>query len=146
MVQLSVLLCLIPLTLENAMMQAHVTQVCHSVLSSAAPQRMPCRVCMLHTTGPVDVPMRQANCRLHWQLGGKLLASCMTHSPELQVAAGNHSSLLVCMQECLPHIIAALDTHFDEVDIQTKAVVLLGVLIQVTTEHNCSVHTSPSQQ
>lgn len=27
MVQLSVLLCLIPLTLENAMMQAHVTQV-----------------------------------------------------------------------------------------------------------------------
>jgi hypothetical protein len=50
------------------------------------------------------------------------------------------------MQECLPHIIAALDTHFDEVDIQTKAVVLLGVLIQVTTEHNCSVHTSPSQQ
>lgn len=28
MVQLSVLLCLIPLTLENAMMQAHVTQVC----------------------------------------------------------------------------------------------------------------------
>jgi hypothetical protein len=30
MVQLSVLLCLIPLTLENAMMQAHVTQVWHS--------------------------------------------------------------------------------------------------------------------
>jgi len=30
MVQLSVLLCLIPLTLENAMMQAHVTQVNHS--------------------------------------------------------------------------------------------------------------------
>lgn len=58
MVQLSVLLCLIPLTLENAMMQAHVTQ------------------------------------------------------------------------ECLPHIIAALDNHMDFADIQTKALVLLGVLIQ----------------
>jgi hypothetical protein len=29
MVQLSVLLCLIPLALENAMMQAHITQVCY---------------------------------------------------------------------------------------------------------------------
>lgn len=35
------------------------------------------------------------------------------------------------MQECLGHIIAALDRHLDEVDIQTKALVLLGVLIQV---------------
>jgi hypothetical protein len=34
-------------------------------------------------------------------------------------------------QECLLHIIAALDHHLDEVDIQTKALVLLGVLIQV---------------
>eukprot|EP00879_Flechtneria_rotunda_P004794 GHRR01005066.1.p1 GENE.GHRR01005066.1~~GHRR01005066.1.p1 ORF type:complete len:626 (+),score=240.90 GHRR01005066.1:617-2494(+) len=58
MVQLSVLLCLIPLALENAMMQAHITQ------------------------------------------------------------------------ECLPLIIAALDRHRDEVDIQTKGLVLLGVLIQ----------------
>lgn len=59
MVQLSVLLCLIPLALENAMMQAHITQ------------------------------------------------------------------------ECLVHIVAALDRHRAEVDIQTKGLVLLGVLIQV---------------
>ncbi|WIA29098.1 hypothetical protein OEZ86_011609 [Tetradesmus obliquus] len=58
MVQLSVLLCLIPLALENAMMQAHITQ------------------------------------------------------------------------ECLGHIIAALDSHPGEVDIQTKGLVLLGVLVQ----------------
>ncbi|KAF6266720.1 hypothetical protein COO60DRAFT_10327 [Scenedesmus sp. NREL 46B-D3] len=58
MVQLSVLLCLIPLALENAMMQAHITQ------------------------------------------------------------------------ECLVAIIAALDQHQGEVDIQTKGLVLLGVLIQ----------------
>eukprot|EP00775_Hariotina_reticulata_P013734 gene13734-13855_t len=58
MVQLSVLLCLIPLALENAMMQAHVTQ------------------------------------------------------------------------ECLVDIMAALDNHQDEMDIQTKGLVLLGVLIQ----------------
>lgn len=59
MVQLSVLLCLIPLALENAMMQAHITQA------------------------------------------------------------------------CLPLIMVALDRHRDEVDIQTKGLVLLGVLIQV---------------
>jgi hypothetical protein len=41
--------------------------------------------------------------------------------------------LLLLSQECLPHIIAALDHHVDEVDIQTKALVLLGVLIQVRT-------------
>eukprot|EP00878_Enallax_costatus_P017981 GHUV01018907.1.p2 GENE.GHUV01018907.1~~GHUV01018907.1.p2 ORF type:complete len:240 (+),score=114.87 GHUV01018907.1:1031-1750(+) len=58
MVQLSVLLCLIPLALENAMMQAHITQ------------------------------------------------------------------------ECLTLIVAALDRHRGEVDIQTKGLVLLGVLIQ----------------
>lgn len=34
MVQLSVLLCFIPLALENAMMQAHITQVCGVVLVS----------------------------------------------------------------------------------------------------------------
>jgi hypothetical protein len=44
----------------------------------------------------------------------------------------------MCLQECLPHIIAALDTHLDEVDIQTKAVVLLGVLIQVTRASSTS--------
>lgn len=59
MVQLSVLLCLIPLALENAMMQAHITQ------------------------------------------------------------------------ECLTLIVSALDRHRSEVDIQTKGLVLLGVLIQV---------------
>jgi len=37
-----------------------------------------------------------------------------------------------CVQECLPHIIAALDNHMDFADIQTKALVLLGVLIQVS--------------
>eukprot|EP00877_Chromochloris_zofingiensis_P000217 jgi/Chrzof1/10196/Cz04g32100.t1 len=58
MVQLSVLLCFIPLALENAMMQAHITQ------------------------------------------------------------------------EALPDIVDALDNHPDEVDIQTKGLVLLGVLIQ----------------
>jgi hypothetical protein len=42
--------------------------------------------------------------------------------------------LLLCVQECLVHIIAALDHHLDEVDIQTKALVLLGVLIQVLCE------------
>jgi hypothetical protein len=36
-----------------------------------------------------------------------------------------------CVQECLAHIIAALDHHPGEVDIQTKGLVLLGVLIQV---------------
>jgi hypothetical protein len=36
-----------------------------------------------------------------------------------------------CVQECLCHIIAALDHHQGEVDIQTKGLVLLGVLIQV---------------
>jgi hypothetical protein len=35
------------------------------------------------------------------------------------------------VQECLSHIIAALDRHPSEVDIQTKGLVLLGVLIQV---------------
>lgn len=40
--------------------------------------------------------------------------------------------MCVCVvQECLAHIIAALDHHLEEVDIQTKALVLLGVLIQV---------------
>lgn len=63
MVQLSVLLCLIPLALENAMMQAHITQ------------------------------------------------------------------------ECLALIVAALDHHRAEVDIQTKGLVLLGVLIQVSCAH-----------
>jgi hypothetical protein len=47
------------------------------------------------------------------------------------------------LQECLTHIIAALDLHSDEVDIQTKALVLLGVLIQVgsvnQTEHTPSL-------
>lgn len=50
------------------------------------------------------------------------------------------------LQECLAHIIAALDLHSDEVDIQTKALVLLGVLIQVgsvnQTEHTPS-HQKP---
>jgi hypothetical protein len=59
MVQLSALLAMIPLALENAMMQAHLTQ------------------------------------------------------------------------ECLPDVLAALDNHPDEADIQTKGLVLLGVLIQV---------------
>lgn len=36
-----------------------------------------------------------------------------------------------CMQECLHHIITALDNHPGEVDVQTKGLVLLGVLIQV---------------
>lgn len=35
------------------------------------------------------------------------------------------------VQECLGHIIAALDSHPGEVDIQTKGLVLLGVLVQV---------------
>jgi hypothetical protein len=34
-------------------------------------------------------------------------------------------------QEALPDIVAALDAHQGEVDIQTKGLVLLGVLIQV---------------
>jgi len=63
MVQLSVLLAFIPLALENAMMQAHITQ------------------------------------------------------------------------EALHDIVAALDTHQGEVDIQTKGLVLLGVLIQVRARH-----------
>jgi hypothetical protein len=59
MVQLSALLAMIPLALENAMMQAHLTQ------------------------------------------------------------------------ECLGDVLTALDNHPDEADIQTKGLVLLGVLIQV---------------
>ena len=35
------------------------------------------------------------------------------------------------LQTCLPDILAALDSHLDEPDIQTKGLVLLGVLIQV---------------
>jgi hypothetical protein len=47
---------------------------------------------------------------------------------------GLHCMLLPCaLQECLGHIIAALDAHQGEVDIQTKGLVLLGVLIQVRT-------------
>jgi hypothetical protein len=41
------------------------------------------------------------------------------------------------VQECLAAIIAALDQHPGEVDIQTKGLVLLGVLIQVRGVNNC---------
>lgn len=50
---------------------------------------------------------------------------------------------VVFAQECLAHIIAALDHHVEEVDIQTKALVLLGVLIQVrfsAAAWECSHH------
>lgn len=59
MVQLSVLLCLIPLTLENAMMQAHVTQVgrqgarhgcsrCRQQAGSGCRGHCPTAVCSRH--------------------------------------------------------------------------------------------------
>jgi hypothetical protein len=99
MVQLSVLLCLIPLTLENAMMQAHVTQVRwrgggarQLSLFAALPVRCSARA---ELTAVVDAPI---------------------HPPP---------------QECLSDIIQALDNHVTEVDIQTKGLVLLGVLVQV---------------
>jgi hypothetical protein len=114
MVQLSVLLCLIPLTLENAMMQAHVTQV-----RQAGRQGDCCQVDRCVPSSAEDAV-----------LGALLPRLCVLRH---RVKAEGTVAEAVCMllQECLVHIIAALDHHLDEVDIQTKALVLLGVLIQV---------------
>lgn len=56
-----------------------------------------------------------------------LIAHCAHDVPAQQLSM---LSLFV-KQEALPDIVDALDNHPDEVDIQTKGLVLLGVLIQV---------------
>jgi hypothetical protein len=84
MVQLSVLLCLIPLTLENAMMQAHVTQVWHNACLS---QRLSLGLhagrytaCGCAYAASKLQVQPASKCKWHLHLLGKPQASCMTHS------------------------------------------------------------------
>lgn len=46
-------------------------------------------------------------------------------------------TLHLFLQECLQRIITALDVHAGEVDVQTKGLVLLGVLIQERSHAAC---------
>jgi len=78
MVQLSVLLCLIPLSLENAMMQAHVTQVGWEggVLGGAGRGGVPTQthawLCMVRDFHLVRVCMR-------WAVVPLCAVACLAH-------------------------------------------------------------------
>lgn len=125
MVQLSALLCLVPLTLNHLNMQVQLgPAVQFACLVDASSALLRCGCCMPQLLLP---PPPQPVCPI---------------SIPLHTFLHSQSTLQVTVAKiCLPHILAAVRNNVGELEVVSKGLILLGVLCQARwLEHVAHEH------